>query len=208
MTEGRSPEMTCEIIGWGRVQRLVRQLAERIRAEGFRPTTVVGIARGGLVPARLLCDYFDVYELATLRIAHYRRGADRQAQARVAIPLCKSLNGERVLLVDDVADTGDSFEKALAHVRGFGPAVLRTAVLHHKVVSSYRPDFWAQRIVRWRWLVYPWALLEDLAGFIERMPDRPDDLPGLAKRLQSEYKLKVSEQALRDAQRLYLRPDG
>jgi hypoxanthine phosphoribosyltransferase len=208
MTGSAASQMRCEIIGWGRVQRLARLLAGRIRAGGFRPTTIIGIARGGLVPARLLCDYLDVYELASLRIAHYHRGADRQAQARVEIPLCKRLDGQSVLLVDDVSDSGDTFETALDHVRGFNPAELRTAVLHHKVVSSYRPDFLGQRIIRWRWLVYPWALLEDLSGFIERMPDRPADPAGLVKRLESEYKLKVTEQALQDAQRLYLRPDG
>jgi hypoxanthine phosphoribosyltransferase len=202
-----SEAMDCELISWRQVQGLARNLAERIRASGYRPTTIVGIARGGLVPARLLCDYLDVYELAALRVEHYHRGADRQPEARIEIPLCKRLDGERVLLVDDVCDRGETLEFALAHVREFGPAELRTAVLHWKEVSSYRPDDYAHRIVKWRWLVYPWALIEDLAGFIERMPDRPGDLPGLAKRLRSEYKLKVPERVLKDAQRLYLEPN-
>jgi hypoxanthine phosphoribosyltransferase len=207
MQTSHSDAVVCELVSWRRVQYLARKLAERIRVSGYRPTTIVGIARGGLVPARLLCDYLDVYELAALRVEHYHRGADRQPEARIEIPLCKRLDAERVLLVDDVCDRGDSFELALGHVLEFGPAELRTAALHFKSVSSYRPDYYAHRVVKWRWLIYPWAVIEDLAGFIERMPDRPGDLPGLAKRLRSEYKLKVSEGVLRDAQRLYLEPD-
>jgi hypothetical protein len=71
--------------------------------------------------------------------------------------------------------------------------------LHHKVVSSYEPDFYAARVVKWRWIIYPWALTEDLVSFIGPMTPRPDSLEGLAYRLREEHGLRVPREALEDA---------
>ncbi|AKB12522.1 Xanthine-guanine phosphoribosyltransferase [Methanosarcina thermophila CHTI-55] len=43
-----------------------------------------------------------------------------------------------------------------------------TAVLQHKTCSAFTPDFYAQKIIKWRWIIYPWARYEDLAGFAEK----------------------------------------
>ena len=48
--------MRCELITWSEVQRLCRQLARLVRESDYRPAVVVAIGRGGLVPARLVCD--------------------------------------------------------------------------------------------------------------------------------------------------------
>jgi hypoxanthine phosphoribosyltransferase len=57
----------------------------------------------------------------------------------------------RVLLVDDVSGSGDTFDAALVHPQARGrPADLRTAVLHHKVWFTCAPDFFAQHVVKWR----------------------------------------------------------
>ena len=64
----------------------------------------------------------------------------------------------QVLLVDDVTDTGDTLRLAIEHMQSHNPAQLKVAVLQHKQVSPLEPDFYAQKIVAWRWVIYPWAL--------------------------------------------------
>ncbi len=189
----------CELVSWPTVQRLVRELASRIRASGFEPDIIIAIARGAYVPARLLCDQLDITELTSIRIVHYRAGAERQARARLAEGLCTSLRGRRALIVDDVSDTGDTLNMARRHVMEHGPRETRVAVLHHKRTSTERPDFYAKRVIKWRWIIYPWAVLEDLRGLIARMSGRPTAPDALAERLERDHGIRVSGDVLRDA---------
>lgn len=194
--------MRVELVDWAQCTALARRLAALVRDADFTPDVIVAIGRGGWVPARLLSDRLDIYRLAGFKVEHYR-AAHRQAQARVRIPLCTELSGERVLLVDDVSDAGDTFEVAVAHVREHGPpAELRTAVLHHKRVSSFVPDFFAAEIREWRWLTYPWAVHEDVSGFIREL-DMADAATGaLMAAIEQNYGIRVPAEILEDARRL------
>jgi hypoxanthine phosphoribosyltransferase len=55
--------MNVELVSWASFHRLARDLALRIRASNFQPDMIVAIARGGVVPARVLCDYPDIMDL-------------------------------------------------------------------------------------------------------------------------------------------------
>ncbi|MDJ0892488.1 MAG: phosphoribosyltransferase [Gammaproteobacteria bacterium] len=191
-------QLRAELISWARFYSLCRRLVARIDASGFRPEVIVAIARGGYMPARVLADFFGVMDLATFRIEHYRR-TQKRPETRVIDPLTVDVTRRRVLLVDDVSDSGDTFEAAIRHINERGtPAELRTAAIHHKIVSRYTPDFFAARVKTWHWLIYPWALLEDLTGFVEAMKPRPEDAPALVDRLQREHGIRVSEAVIRD----------
>jgi hypoxanthine phosphoribosyltransferase len=162
-------DMTYEFISWSAFYRLCLRLHEKILASGYRPDTVISIARGGCVPGRVLADLFDVMDLRNFKIEHYH-GPDKQAEALIRYPLTKSIEGRRILLVDDVSDTGDTFKVARAHLCKFGrPTDLRIAVLHHKRTSAIRPDYYAQRVLKWRWITYPWAVVEDMTILASRL---------------------------------------
>lgn len=88
------------------------------------------------------------------------------------------------------------------HLRQSQPLEIRTAVLHYKVTSSYTPDFWSRNVKKWRWLIYPWAVIEDIKEFAEQMEYRPTTLEGLKERLTQDYRIKVSEQVLEDVRHL------
>jgi uncharacterized protein len=192
-----SSKMRCELITWNRVYALSRSLALKIREAGYTPDIIVAIGRGGYVPARILADYLDMMALTSMKIEHYTRGAQKEPEARVKYPLSEDVTGMRVLVVDDVSDSGDTFHVALAHIRErFQPAAIKTAALHHKVVSTYKPDFYAHLIIKWRWIIYPWAVVEDLSGFIARMQDRPTSPDELAARLKADHDIQPDRQTL------------
>ena len=85
--------MRCELVTWGQVYRLAWRLADLIRQSGFAPDLIVAVARGGYVPARLLCDFLDIYDLVSIRIAHYEAGSYRNPTARLASPLPLDVRG-------------------------------------------------------------------------------------------------------------------
>ena len=62
-----------------------------------------------------------------------------------------------------------TFVSAFAEIAKLGgPLAIRTAVLHHKQVSRRSPDFLAQRIIKWRWTTYPWAVVKDLTEILSQ----------------------------------------
>lgn len=190
--------LRCELISWERFYALARQLALAIHRSGFHPDLLVAIGRGGYMPARLISDYLDLFDLVDVKIEHYH-GVDKERVAKVCYPLVVDITGRRVLLIDDVSDTGDTFEVAIRHLRERGePAQLRTAVLHHKSVSSYKPDYFADEISEWRWLVYPWAVMEDLRSILRAMVPPPTSVGDFALHLREHHGIEIKEQTLRD----------
>jgi len=194
--------MCCELVSWEQFRTLARQLALRVQSSGFKPDMIVAIGRGGYMPARVLSDYLDVYNLSGFKVEHYR-AAKKQAEARVRYPLSANVKGLKLLLVDDVSDGGDTFEVAVSHLHERGPPKeIRTAVLHHKTVSSFVPDFYAAEVTEWRWLIYPWAILEDVSGFIREL-GLVDAAP---ERMEAEiaavYGVRISAEILSDANAL------
>lgn len=195
-TSDKGQTLRCERVSWHQVQKLCLELATKISDAGFVPDVVVAIARGGFVPARLLCDYLGIVELASIRIAHYTAGAHKMERARLAAPLNLDVRGRKVLIVDDVSDTGDTLELARAHIGECGAAEVQFAALHYKRVSRCVPDFYGQEIIRWRWLVYPWAMVEDLGGLLREMSPRPADSAQAQLRLEKDVGVRVGKRIL------------
>jgi len=105
-----------------------------------------------------------------------------------------------VLVIDDVTDTGKTLEVAITYLKGCNPKEIRTAVLRYKISSTFCPDYYASREHEWRWIIYPWAVHEDLTEFIEKvfMGD-PMDEKGIMTTLAKMYRVRVPISDIRDA---------
>jgi hypoxanthine phosphoribosyltransferase len=189
-------ELHCELVTEAQVYELCWELAEAVRASGYRPEVVVAIARGGFVPARYLCDFLSISAMTSIKVQHYAPGARKQRRAWVKYPLGGSIEGQNVLLVDDVNDTGDTLEAALDHLRGFGAGDLRTAVLHEKLTTRFRADYRVLEVRDWHWIVYPWAVFEDLLAFLRGMHPPPTSPEQAGQRLREHYGIEISQNQL------------
>jgi len=164
----------------------------------FQPEIIVAIGRGGCIPARVICDYLDVFDLDVIKIEHYH-GVRKEKTAILRYPLSADITGKRVLLIDDVSDTGDSFDVAIQHLLENGePEELKTAALHHKTVSSYMPDYYAEIVHEWRWIIYPWAIMEDLRSILENMETPAASIEDYSRYLKRQHQLEVPVQTLED----------
>ncbi len=197
-----STPIQCELISWDSVSQLAYRLAERILDAEYRPDLVVAIARGGYVPARLLCDFLHLYDLTSIRVEHYQAGAQKRRSARLKYPLVAEVVNKRVLIVDDVCDSGETYRVALEHIAALNPSDIQTAALHYKQGASFVPDYFEHEIARWRWLIYPWAVTEDIGEFIRQMENAPLSTPDIARRLESEHGVRISEQRVLEIIRL------
>ncbi len=159
----------CETASWLRVVKDAKRLSRIIKDSGYEPHIVIAIGRGGFVPARILCDYLLIKDLATIKVEHWGIAATPMGEAVVKFPLCADIREKKVLLVDDITDTGETLRVSLEYLKGFEPEAIKTAVLIHKTTSNLRPDYFVKKIIKWRWVIFPWALWEDLVGFVDRI---------------------------------------
>ena len=196
-------QMRCELPSWEEVYDLARSLAYRVTEDRLRPDLLVAIGRGGYTPGRLLADFLHMKALTAFRIEHYTAGAERTARARVVGSLDEDLSGLRVLVVDDVNDSGETLRAAVGFLRERGAAAVRTAVLQQKATTGFAADYAAQRVEEWRWIIYPWAVIEDVTAFLRRMDPRPEGVAEAARRLEQDYGMPVPERTVEDVFRLW-----
>ena len=187
----------CQLISWNESYELGRRLAYEVKHSGFHPDLIVAIGRGGYVPARVVSDFLLFSLLASIKIEHWVTAACKKPQATVRFPLAVDVHGLKVLIIDDVTDTGETLRTAVDYVRGLGAAEIRTGVLQHKTVSPFVPDYYGEEVSEWRWIIYPWAAHEDLVDLTQRVLSEEAQSNGeIGERLKERYGLVLEESTL------------
>jgi hypothetical protein len=143
-------------VKWADVDTMCTELAEEVRKSNFKPDIIIGIARGGWVPARLLSDKLHHPEVASMRVEFYVEPGVTEKVPRLTQAPCVELRAKKVLLVDDVSDTGHSLALAVRSLKG--AKEVRTATLHFKPNSIFEPDYYVAKTDKW--IVYPWEVEE------------------------------------------------
>ncbi|MHA1769380.1 MAG: phosphoribosyltransferase [Candidatus Thorarchaeota archaeon] len=160
------------ILSWRDVYNLTLQLSERIVMSNFRPDIIVGIARGGWIPARILSDVLYANALQNIRIEYYTDVGVKGKNPQITQPLSGTLAEKNILLVDEVADTGDSLHTAIEHIKSLGAASLRSAVLHLKPTSRVVPDYYM--VLTDSWTVYPWENRESIIALVKKFKEEDE----------------------------------
>jgi hypoxanthine phosphoribosyltransferase len=191
----------CVQYSWQEVYELCRELARKIKNSGFKPDAIVAVARGGWVPARILADFLLIRELYSVKAEHWGIVATVTGKAKITQPLTVDLTGKSVLVVDDVADTGETVEIVAQHVREKNAKEVRTAVIDFKHTSKFVPDYYAREMSEWAWIVYPWSLYEDVKDLIVKLEEE-GNAEEIARKLEERFNLKVDpsvvEEVLKD----------
>ncbi|MEC3981132.1 phosphoribosyltransferase [Amycolatopsis sp. H20-H5] len=149
---GEREELTWELFGTAS-----RDLAREIAGDGFEPDLILSIARGGLFVAGSLGYALDVKNLHVMNVEFYT-GVDQRLDLPVVLPPVPNvvdLTSKKVLIADDVADTGAT----LKLVRDFcveHVADVRCAVIYEKPHSTVKCEYVWKRTDRW--INFPWSV--------------------------------------------------
>lgn len=153
-------------VSWDEYHRKIEKLAQMVHESGWKFDQVLCLARGGLRPGDVFSRVFDV-PLAILSTSSYREEA---GTVRGMLDIAKyititrgSLSG-KVLLVDDLVDSGVTLEKVQHHLREYFPAVteVKSAVIWCKACSSVRPDFYLEYLPSNPWIHQPFEEYDSL----------------------------------------------
>jgi hypoxanthine phosphoribosyltransferase len=168
-------EFPCTITNWEYIYGLTREVSDEVKADSFEPDVVVALARGGWFAGRCLCDFLGLDDLTSLKIEHYVGAGEAGEEPEVRYPMPEgSVAGKDVLIVDDIADTGQSMSHAEAYVEDRDPNAVRTATLQLLGTSEFEPDFVGERLAEWAWVVYPWNFVEDMTDLISGVMEKSD----------------------------------
>ena len=145
-----------EILTWEGFGVASRELAQTIADDGYEPEIIIAVARGGLVAAGALSYALGVKPSDAINVEFYTDVHTTLPDPILLEPMLDvaSISGRKLLVVDDVADSGRTMKLVLEILREQG-AEVRSAVLYEKSVSVVKPDY------TWRhtdeWIVFPWS---------------------------------------------------
>ncbi len=153
-------------VSWEQYHDLIEQLAVLLGQADFKFNHLVCLARGGLRIGDVLSRVFNV-PLAILATSSYRAGAGTEQGALTIAPSLTSTGGAlagKVLLVDDLADSGATFAGVLPYLRQAYPEIteIQTAVLWHKASSAFSPDFVVSTLDANPWIHQPFEAYDTL----------------------------------------------
>ena len=153
-----------ENLTWQEFGDAARELAQQIVNSGWKPDLIVAIARGGLIPAGAIAYAMGVKAIGTMNLEFYTGLGEPQ----VLPPLMdvSALDGKKVLVVDDVADSGKTLKKVMELIDEDGLSLdgkthakvdARSVVIYKKPVSIIEPDYiWRKTAL---WINFPWSVL-------------------------------------------------
>lgn len=147
-----------EVLGWLEFGDATRELAHEVVSSGFAPDIVVAIARGGLLLAGSISYALGVKSCGALNVEFYTGVGERLPAPVLLPPLLddSSLAGKRVLLADDVSDSGRTLAMVMQLLESSG-AEVRSIVLYTKPGTVHEPHYTWRRTSQW--ITFPWSAL-------------------------------------------------
>jgi len=151
-----------EVLGWDEFGQASRDLAQTIVDDGFQVDVVVAIARGGLLLAGSIAYALGAKSCGALNVEFYTGVGERLPDPIVLPPMLDeaSLAGKRVLLVDDVSDSGRTLAMAVTMLEATG-ADVRSVVLYTKPGTVHEPAYTWRRTPLW--ITFPWSALDPVS---------------------------------------------
>ncbi len=150
-----------------KIYDLTYELGENIKKSGFIPDCLIGISRGGLWVVRNIADFFNIEDVHIIRVIYYKDIKTTQSRPNLIQDIDKKyLKNKKILIVDDVSDTGNSLDFTVNLLRKKGIKDFKTATIHFKPWSIFKPDYFIEETDKW--VIYPWEIVEIIKSIMQR----------------------------------------
>ncbi len=159
-------ELEFETPSWNQIYKLLLNLSSTIQKNGFKPDIIVGVSRGGWPPARVMSDLLENPKLANVAAEFYVGVAETKSKPVITQPVSVSVKGKKVLVVDDVADTGESLILVRSHLEEQGATEVKIATIYYKPWSVIVPDYYEKETSSW--IIFPWERKETVRKIVEK----------------------------------------
>lgn len=147
-------------LSWDDIEEHSRTLAKEIEERAVPFDIIIGISRGGWVPARILSDILDNDEIDTVRVKFYESVGKTAKKPLIIHPTQIDIKGKDILLVDDIADTGESLIATIKHLKERNVENVFVVTLVKKPQSKFTPDLFVEETEKW--VIFPWEVNETI----------------------------------------------
>ncbi|ABP94812.1 MULTISPECIES: phosphoribosyltransferase [Metallosphaera] len=139
---------------WDDIEEQIFRIARKMATESFYPDVIVAILTGGVIPAKLFADILNMKNIKYIDIKFYRDVNQTDSKPVIRAVYVNDLENKKVLVVDDVSDTGETLEAVTNVISMFSPRLIRTATLYVKPWSRKIPDYFGEQVGKW--IIFPW----------------------------------------------------
>ena len=120
-----------EVPSWDEIYEMLLSLADKIRRDNFNPDLIVGVCRGGWPPARVMSDLLGNTKLANVSVEFYVDVAETKSKPVLTQPITIPVEGKRILILDDVADTVKTLKLVRDHLLDKGAGEVKIATIYY-----------------------------------------------------------------------------
>lgn len=148
-------------VSWNEFQKMSEALVAQIKKSGFAPDYLVAVSRGGLVPATIISHQLENKNLLSVKAEYYEfdnfaeKTRGTKPKPVIAQGFSQKIAGKKVLVIDEILDTGATMKAVVAYLKKKNPAQLKVAVIHSKPWAKFKPDYEVKSTDKW--VVYPWG---------------------------------------------------
>lgn len=151
-------------ISYDELDSKVEQLYHKIEADNFVPDSMLAVARGGWMTCRILSDIFqgnDVsVDVTSVTTKFYTSIGTTSKRPVLAQSLATTLFDQKILIVDDVSDTGNTLKFIKGYVKWLGASQVQVACVFMKPKTKVIPDYYVDEVSNNTWIVFPYEVRE------------------------------------------------
>ena len=151
-------KIELEAASWNEIYEMLLSLADKIKQDKLEPDILVGVCRGGWIPACILSDLLQKTQLASVKVEFYTGIAKTKREPMITQPVSAPVDGKKVLVIDDIVDTGKSIDMVKRHIRESKAKEVKIATLYRKPWSKTAPDYYEKETDKW--IIFPWEIKE------------------------------------------------
>ncbi|MEK6889089.1 MAG: phosphoribosyltransferase family protein [Nanoarchaeota archaeon] len=152
-----------DFFDWEKVDRIISKLESKIKSSKFYPDLIVGVARDGLIPAKLINDRFSNIDLKIVSCRRYYHGSSKE-NPKIQTEMLENIRSKKILLIDDVEDNGITIQKIREKLLEIGALEVKSVVLYSRAKKS-NADFVG--VHRRNFAIFPWNKFQELREFLE-----------------------------------------
>ena len=171
--------MKYHSVSWKQLHTITHSLADKIQESGIKLDLIVGIARGGLTIAHIASDFLKL-PVASFTISSYK-DLKQQKMSDISYHVGGDLKKKYVLLIDDVSDTGKTFERGIKYLTELEAGSVITASPFIKPWTKHMPDFHVKKVDEW--IVFPYDMRETVEAIQSDMMKEKKSPEEIAKHL-------------------------
>lgn len=149
--------MKFEHVSWEKIEEYCLDICRRMDEDGYKPDVVIGLMRGGIVPARIFADYYDIFlDFFAVDVKLYD-GIGVRKESPIVKPFHLDIDrNKNVLVVDDIFDSGKTMSAILDLLKDKN---VKTATLFHRKSAKKKPDYFSVSVDD-EWVVFAWEKSE------------------------------------------------